>query len=782
MTLNFSKFKTLRSRIFFFFVSLLLLVQFVAFWFVSMAIQNQEELRLKSELASASTIFETIFSTSRLTLNNFNQVSNRILAENFNDDTRSFLIALESFRNRVNADIAMSIDKSGLIKAQIIQESLMDDLTQRKIGPQQGLPFPYSLDWLSLEDGNKFYQIDKTIYQFSISEVNVGRETIGWIGFGRVLDDHLAYTFFKLSNFHINFYLSDSYPNKQEQCTLVGSSMEKNSMDYEKVANCQRIDDSFETSTPLTLGRLGAQQLTAVLYGSREDLLSTIKQRWLFLVALAGLTFVLSLLGAYLIAGSISRPVRTLVQQAKHISQGNYETSVELNDSSEFGQLADEFNQMQIAVLEREHEILHNSSHDPLTDLPNRNRLFKTLKKWREQGQINHAIFLIRINHIKAINESLGHSVGDQVIKVVSERLRNIKNIDLLSHLRTDEFVILVSQLSKASVIRWIEQITQAMETPYCADGMTLHLQTNIGVVLSSDSNDNPGNLIRMADSALQMARNQKQAFKLYDKSQDVDQAERLNLMNDLHNAIAENQLKLFYQPKLELATGKVTHVEALIRWFHPEKGMIPPDKFIPIAENTGQIDLLTLWVLEEAAKQHALWIKQGFVISIAINVSAQNLKNDKFFTSVNFILDQYDLNAKAIQLEVTESAVVDDPVTAIALLSKFKEFGMHLSIDDYGTGYSSLAQLKQLPVHELKIDMSFIQKLPDDEDDKIIVKSTIELAHNMGLSVVAEGVETKKGLDWLAAHDCEFIQGYYIARPQPAEEFIAWLKQSDYV
>jgi len=252
-------------------------------------------------------------------------------------------------------------------------------------------------------------------------------------------------------------------------------------------------------------------------------------------------------------------------------------------------------------------------------------------------------------------------------------------------------------------------------------------------------------------------------------------------LMNDLHNAISKNQLQLYYQPKLELATGKVKHVEALIRWQHPEKGMIPPDKFIPIAENTGQIDLVTLWVCEEAARQHSEWLKQDLNISIAINVSAQNLKNKKFFSSINFILDQYQLTSSAIQLEVTESAVVEDPLSAIALLSKFKDFGMHLSIDDYGTGYSSLAQLKQLPVHELKIDMSFIQKLPDDEDDKIIVNSTIELAHNMGLSVVAEGVETKEGLVWLAEHDCEFIQGYYIARPQPADDFVKWLKQSEF-
>ena len=766
------QFKSLKHRIFFFFVVLLLLVQIIAFWAIRLAIKDQEEQRLTNELSSASTVFQTIFSTSQLTLNNFNQVSNKILGENFSEDTRSFLVALENFRNRVDADLAMSIEKSGLINAQIVREILTDGSSRQKLGSQQDT-YIKSAQWMDDSEKITFYQIDHQLYQFSLSKVLIGKEVIGWIGLGTKIDNQLAEEFYHLNGFHINFF------SKGDNCKLIATS--KGSSATSK-GECSVNSTNSEVSDPIQLGTIGEQRISVTLYGSREDLLSSIQERWLILSALTGLTLFLSFIGAYFIAASISRPVKQLVNQAKHIAQGHYDKPVTINDSGELGQLADEFNQMQSAVIEREKEILHNSFHDALTDLPNRNRLFQILDQWFSESEKEHAIFLIKINHINAINESLGHEIGDQVIKAVSKRLDSIKHVDLLSHLRSDEFVLLVYDISKASVIRWIDQICQVMNTPYSTEEMTLHLQMHIGVALSQQSKNDPGDLLRMADSALQLARKQHQLFKLYDQSQDIDQTERLALMNDLHNAIADKQLKLFYQPKLDLKSGKVKEVEALIRWFHPEKGLVPPDKFIPIAENTGQIDQLTLWVIEEAASQYSQWQKVGQDISIAINISAQNLKNDQMYNQLMFIFNQYSLPMKAIKLEVTESAVVEDPETAIALLSKFNDAGIKLSIDDYGTGYSSLAQLKHLPVHELKIDMSFILKLPNDEDDKIIVKSTIDLAHNMGLTVVAEGVETKEALQWLQQHGCETIQGYYINRPLPSDELLTWLNTSEYI
>ncbi|MGB0900001.1 MAG: putative bifunctional diguanylate cyclase/phosphodiesterase, partial [Psychrobium sp.] len=224
--------------------------------------------------------------------------------------------------------------------------------------------------------------------------------------------------------------------------------------------------------------------------------------------------------------------------------------------------------------------------------------------------------------------------------------------------------------------------------------------------------------------------------------------------------------------------TGIVTHVEALVRWQHPKLGMVPPDNFIHIAEQTGQINALTQWVFVTALKQFNTWKEKGIDINIAVNISAENLKFIGFESFVRKSVEEYKVPNSSITLEVTESAVVDNPEAAIALLRRFKEDGFKISIDDYGTGYSSLAQLKQLPVNELKIDKSFVQKLETDEDDQIIVRSTIELAHNMGLSVVAEGIEDEYSLKWLAKHGCELAQGYYISRPQPSERLTPWLEE----
>lgn len=752
---------------------LLLLVQLIDLISMRLAVKDHEESRLKSELTAASDIFQTIFSSSRNTLDIFNQTSNRILGENFTDDPRSLSSVLKNFSARVDADLAVAITENGQIKSQLVK----NNKNKYVKGKHQGKIIPELLTSLKTSDDFLFYTIEDQIFQFSLSEVLVFNEPIGWVGFGYSIDNRLAEKFYKLNGFHISFITTNS-----EQCLIFASSYNYASegTNPEKQRQCSIFPEEYEQSDPVVLGKIGNSEISAILYGSRDDILLSIQQRWFSLSVLAGLTLILSFLGAYLLAASISRPVLQLVKQAKYIAQGHYDKSVRIDDNSELGQLAEEFNLMQAAVLERENELLHNSSHDSLTNLPNRNIVILTMEGWIEDN-VKHAIFLVKINHISEINESFGHEIADQMIKVVSERLETINNVSLLSHLRTDEFVLLVDESSEISVARWICEITEVLNIPFSTKEMNLHLQTNIGVVLSNGNNETPSNLLRMADSALKMSRQHKQLFKLYDKSLDDAQAERLSMMNDLHTAISDNQFVLFYQPKLSLASGKITHVEALIRWFHPEKGMIPPDKFIPIAENTGQIDQITFWVLEEAAKQHAIWKQQNIDITIAVNISAHNLKTEKIYKSLMLILDQYNLDMKALQLEVTESAVVEDPETAIAILSKFKDAGIMLSIDDYGTGYSSLAQLKVLPVHELKIDMSFIRKLPDDKADKIIVKSTIELAHSMGLSVVAEGVETDRALQWLDQNGCDLIQGYFISRPLPNDELLAFLNQSSY-
>ena len=384
----------------------------------------------------------------------------------------------------------------------------------------------------------------------------------------------------------------------------------------------------------------------------------------------------------------------------------------------------------------------------------------------------------INLSRLKDVNESLGHDVGDRLIKEFGTRLSGVQDVEFLSHLGADEFVIIFLANKKVSIDQQIAKIHTALDTNFDYRGINLGFQCKIGMALYPEHSVDDNLLLQMADTALQYARKNNQPFQLYHKDLSVNSIERLNLINDLKLAIQDGQLELFYQPKLDLKTGIATHFEALVRWQHPKLGMIPPDNFIHIAEQTGQINALTRWVVTSALNQSKLWQLMGIDVNIAVNISAENLKEADFYHFVCMSLTDSGVPAKKLTLEITESAVVDDPESAIFLLRKFKKHGIKISIDDYGTGYSSLAQLKQLPVHELKIDKSFVQKLKDDEDDQIIVRSTIELAHNMGLSVVAEGIEDKFALDWLAQHGCELGQGYFISRPQPVDKITQWYKE----
>ena len=389
-------------------------------------------------------------------------------------------------------------------------------------------------------------------------------------------------------------------------------------------------------------------------------------------------------------------------------------------------------------------------------------------------------VFHLNLSRLKDVNETLGHDVGDWLIKSTARRLSTLKDFQLLCHVGADEFVLLAEITPDLPKDSLVEKIHQVLEENCEYQGISLQLQVRIGIAAVPEHCQTTKSVLQMADTALHHSHKVNQRVQTYHQDFDVNSVERLNLINDLKDAIVGDQLELHYQPKLNLQTGIVTHVESLVRWRHPTLGMIPPDNFIHIAEQTGQINALTQWVFLTSLKQYQQWRTLGLNISVAVNISAENLKDAHFYQFICQSVEEYKVPAEKITLEVTESAVVEDPESAIALLQQFKTRGMRISIDDYGTGYSSLAQLKQLPVHELKIDKSFVQRLSEDDDDRIIVRSTIELAHSMGLSVVAEGIEDEFALNWLAKNNCELGQGYFISRPKPANELTPWLLEQE--
>jgi diguanylate cyclase (GGDEF)-like protein len=771
---------SLQTKIFFFFVILLISVQSIALWTINRATNEQSQQSINARLTTAETIFQTLFQSESEKLSAIAKTAAQDggLKENFYEDERSFLVALNNHRKRINADIVIAINDQAKIKAQLVNQPLENQKTKVIKGPEIGELFRF-VDWLDFSEEGLLYPLNNDLYQLSLAPIKSGQENIGWIAFGFLIDKNRAIEFAKLTGLTTDFIIKNI-----DTLTHLASSSEARTSDIllENILH-NRLANEF-IGTFIQLGEVGVSnksELKVVLHGSRKDLLATIQNRWFQFLALASITLLLSLAGAYLIAASISKPVRQLVSWAQFIAKGNYNEPVTIDDKGEMGQLANEFSVMQSEIINRERTITYTASHDSLTNLPNRYKLLDTLKVKMSDQNNKLALILINISHIKQINSSLGHDVGDQVIKQVALRLSGVNHACSLFHVGADEFVLLLNNNEVSVMKNCYNSIRDALELPYINKAMNLELRFRSGVSFFPEQSNSAEELLQKADTAMHYAKSKKVRFQIYDPTQEVNTLEQLNLMNDLSIAINDGQLVLYYQPKITLNNKHTETVEALVRWQHPERGIIPPDKFISIAESTGQINPLTFWVLEAAASQYVKWLKKGIDLVIAVNISVENLKAPKFYELVCGVLEKHAIPVKAIMLEITESAVVDDPLDTIRLLQKFKQHGFKLSIDDYGTGYSSLAQLKDLPVDELKIDMSFILKLPDDPGDKIIVRSTIDLAHSMGLTVVAEGVENERALQWLSDRGCERAQGYYISRPVPAEEFEAWLSTTSF-
>ncbi len=767
--------RSLQSKILFLFLFLLLLVQLVSFYFTYRANVTLESTQLNNRISNASDVFQTQFNNRRYYLSAFAETAAKDygLKSVLTEDNKSFLVALNNHRKRINSDLAMAVDPQGLVFAQLVTYKTKDGKSKVRVGEQQGKTFSQQNALLAQNNAQLVF-INDRLYQLSFAPIKSGSRIVGWIGFGYLIDANLANELAQLTDVNVGFVVFDG-----QNYSVIASSDEQN---YPVEA---RVYSGIIANTEqkyiynrLELGQIGNGYISAVLFESRADLLKNIDLQWPKLISLVALTVLLSIFGAFAIARDITQPIKRLISQVKSITQGNYDGSVNVVESSELQQLSQEFNHMTKAILSREETISFQAFHDPLSHMPNRNALINALEK---RTRSNSDFLLIQLCYLRAdeITDTLGYQAGDEVVNQVASQLVQTEFGFDSYHLGGENYVLLADDQDADTLINSLNAV---LAVNYLIENVSLHLQFAFGVVISKQHPSSAvPDLIKRSKVALQRAQNDKQIYQVYDPAFDQDAIERLFLTNGLKHAIEHDELILFYQPKLSLSTMKVSHVEALVRWQHPQKGLIPPDAFISIAEKTGQMDALTRWVTKTAIEQYIKWLKQGLNINIAINISAANIMDSAYSDFVIGLKKQHQLSDNAITLEVTEDAVVADPKQATTILNYLRNNGFKLSIDDYGTGYSSLAQLKQLPVHELKIDRSFVQHLTSNESDKIIVKSTLELAHNMNLSVVAEGIEDEAALLWLKQHDCQLAQGYFISKPQAAADFETWLATSDY-
>jgi diguanylate cyclase (GGDEF)-like protein len=424
---------------------------------------------------------------------------------------------------------------------------------------------------------------------------------------------------------------------------------------------------------------------------------------------------------------------------------------------------------------------LHEATHDPLTGLGNRAMLHDELDVAVRHGEETgepFSLLLIDLDRFKEVNDTLGHHVGDELLVEVAQRLdHGCRGGDIVVRLGGDEFaLVLPTTPDQPEAVEAGHRILESLRRPVRLNGLSVDIDASIGVAVYPRDGVDAAALLQHADVAMYAAKRRHGGVTGYDASLDEGDASRLSLQSELRQGIERGELVVFYQPKVDVATRMPCGAEALVRWQHPERGLLAPDVFIPLAEETGLIDLITAEVLDQALAQIARWAELHHELPVSVNIPARSLSDATFPATVAAALDRHRVRPELLTLEITESAVIADMMRAGEVLGGLREQGVNISIDDFGTGYSSIAHLRDMPPHELKIDRSFVMKMCENSRDETIVRAVVDLARNLRLRVVAEGVETESALQALDELGCHEAQGYHISRPLPAADLTAWL------
>ncbi|MBR2513471.1 MAG: EAL domain-containing protein [Halomonas sp.] len=701
-----------------------------------------------------------------------------ILADDFGfksavatQDTATLYSVLANHGDRASADMVMLSDLNGNVLASSHHEQ------------QSTIPFPELFQRARDTGSGVGVVIDEgQPYEFALLPVRAPN-LIGWVGMGFLIDEEVTQEINALTGLDVSIvtydatgevrYLASSYHQQQAMQLMNDSEEQLRSGSY---TNRSLIgDDNRYLSYSLPLLTDNQFQSFAFIQLSRDELLGAYSRLQWQLLSIVALMLILTLAAAMWSARSISKPLIALAQAAKRIGQGErIERIPEGSTIAETKQLATTLLSMQQDIAKREATLLHQSRHDLLTNLPNRMSAFEDIEQFIQQGR---AFTLLRfsINDFRDINDTFGYELGDHLLITLAKRVQALPAPIMKAYrLDSDELMILISQARFDDAQR--EEMLALIGDPISLDKSLITPSLSAGEVSYPDHGDTAQLLLRRSDIALDTAQRQHHSHKRYEEGQEEQHLRQLMLIRDLQEAVDKDELWMAYQPKVDTTTGRVCQFEALMRWRHPTLGFIPPDEFIELAERSGNIGLLSRWMMAHVCEQLHIWKCAGHHLSVAINLSASDVINGALPQHINELFESYALTPDQLTLEVTESAVMQDIEAAMETLMALSQMGLTIAIDDYGTGYSSLAQLKRLPVDELKIDKSFVLKLDSQEEDLTIVRSTIEMGHNLGLKIVAEGVENRASAELLSYLHCDYLQGYWIAKPMPADEVTHWL------
>lgn len=773
------KLRSLQARIALFFVILLITVQAVLVLLVSVSGERIAKDRIAQDLLVGERVFRRLIEQSNRQLGD----AARILAADFGfrtaiatRDYGTIVSVLANHGARIDANVVMLAD---------LDRKLLADTLHRE---QRAAEFPFP-DLIALAERDRqassIVLIDGKPYQVVVVPV-LAPVPIAWVAMGFVIDDRVAHDLQAVAALHVTF-LSE---RKDSRWTLHASTLPgplraalietdtgggKAGLGFMNLAG-----EEYETLAPV-LGVGPEGRVVALLQRSLREGLEPFERLRTILLVMTLVSIGMTIAGSVLIARSVSRPVNRLAAIARSIRDGDYSLKAEVEGQDEISELAASFNHMLDGISTREEEILRLAYEDTLTTLPNRAMFLDRLKQavlTARRTSDPVSVMMIDLDRFKVINDSLGHAAGDQVLREVADRLRELlRDSDTVARLGGDEFAVLLPTGTADGVAIVAQRILRTLEVPIMLEGQPVDIGASIGVACFPEHDHEGDSLLRHADVAMYVAKRANSGYAIYDPRYEEGRQTQLSLLSELRRAVENDELSLFYQPKIDLKTGAIRRVEALVRWIHPTRGFVPPIEFIPFAEQTGYIKRVTRWVVEHAVQQAGVWHRERLDVAISVNISTRDLMSNELVDLVAALLQKHAVPAEQLCLEITESGFMEDPARALETLGRLHALGLRLSVDDFGTGYSSLAYLKKLPVQELKIDRSFVMHMVEDEDDATIVRSTIELGHNMGLEVVAEGVEDRAGLEFLKRLGCDQVQGFYISKPLPTQQFVEWLK-----
>ena len=777
------------------FLGLLLGVQAFSFLLIRHSIDSNARSALRSELAQGELVFQRLLDQNAEHL----LQASRLLAADYgfraavaSDDRETLASALDNHGARLDAQVALFTDNRFTLKASAGKHGAEVLGHLRRIAGEaaagRGDPKPAILVL-----GGVPHQVVMVPVRAPLP--------IGWVVMGFRLDENLLRDMRKLAALDVVVLQkngekrwsatmgtlddADGAAVAAQWSTLPALPARARAAAGDAMAAVRvKEADYLGSLMPLNVGPDESQNVSAVLLRSIDEAVAPYRRLQVGILALTAVGVFVFALGSIVTARRITTPLSTLTRLARRLGSGDFAVAMPPAGDDEIGELAEAFESMRVAVREREAEITRLAFVDALTDLPNRVQLARDVRDAAvaslREGGTPCAVLLVDLDRFKHVNDVLGHETGDRMLRDVSQRLRGLIEgaQDCVARLGADQFALLLHDCTLEGAQAMAARVARSLETPLTIDDHRIDLSAGIGIALCPEHATDGQTLLRRAEIALAHAKQAQLGAVLFTPDQDVTSAQSLSLLSELRVAVAESQLRLYLQPKVLLRTAEVVGAEALVRWEHPQRGLVPPMQFIPFAEQTGFIRTLTHWLLVECARTWREWADRGLMLELSLNLSARDLIDQDLPDKVKEVLAVHGVDPRALCLEITESSIMDDPQRALNTLHRLHDQGLRLAIDDFGTGYSSLAYLKRLPVDELKIDRSFVMNMERDVDDAKIVRSTIDLAHNLGLKVVAEGLETAPQWKLLDLLSCDQAQGYWVARPMPKEHFPGWVRQ----